>query len=1140
MSGCFQHASKEAVGSCHNCGKLVCASCNKVIEDTSYCPVCVQALFTSQETKPSAALPQVESPPANQPVSNLWWLLPIFLSWVGGLVAWLINKNKEPKKAGHMLFSGIGMAALQIILIVIMIFALCVPVSFKLPGSSGLATKKITGPKELNPFTFNYKSSDSDYAFYNDGDSLVTLSCASPFYPGMQPLPGQQGSDYETARSKKVIEIDQESQKIVQAVNRLKPQVAIMRSAYLTYLSTCYANEKGLKNLVSQTMTEMVRLAVEEQVVEAQYLSFNQYKPINPFFDSYQHYEQVMKAVELGSLYLEDTNNIYAYAAISLQALESHSSSEIKNANLQLDKDFQALDTMRSDLAAIISSIEKIGYGLKQLETGNYYYARAAVNFIKDSLPELKTKVDGLVPNEYLIQEDIDIARDYLSLFELWQATLSENLDKVDKSSLIKISYQTPVDDIFVSNVYAADSVYTQAVMALAPPAQGSVDQSAGFFAKGWSTVKSGVHTVQNFVGSEIDTVGDAAFRLSRIGWGWTYGNAGKEICDDIRQNSKELNENYRRGLAGAETFKTADEYFTKAEEWAGKKVETGTGDISYISKGLGFVTKCTIGLFTGLGHGVSKLSNVNSTAGDYASGVIDIMGAFIGGSKVICKASQVPGVSKGLADMGKALLKKGGLWLKQSNARARINMKDMLKNTNWGDVKAADEYLAALNKQQEVLSQELKNLFKQGTTTAKITSKETVNTSWESLFKEQSVKDAFIKRFYTTAKEAIGRNRWDVLDTIVGQAVDDLLKDLAKKAIDGALTTQGGSGYPFVQINPRSFSCSVGDKIHVTAQLLNISDDLSPDIKYSWTKWKDNRQFAEGSDKEGDISFESPGVWEIMLEVEAKDIAGNPIRGADGGKLLHDTITARVSMPKVDITVAPADILEGKGDATKKYVFTARPENIPDGAMYTWNMNGQKALQGMNEIEAIVMPNSFKAGESYTLTLAVTWKDDMPGGYVGQVDRRATKSISFTMGTATPAPTPTPTPTPAPTPSPEPAPAPTPSTDKEEVTFAVYRFLTTTFPDKTKTETRQYCQSFTVTIYRVEGLKETFIPASGNSIGRNGSYSITLPVGSYKYKINGSYTNPDGNSSGAAGFTVIKNGNNFIEVKDYATYNIK
>ena len=44
----------------------------------------------------------------NQEVSNLWYLVVIFLGVVGGLIAWVANRDKNPKKAKKLLLTGIA------------------------------------------------------------------------------------------------------------------------------------------------------------------------------------------------------------------------------------------------------------------------------------------------------------------------------------------------------------------------------------------------------------------------------------------------------------------------------------------------------------------------------------------------------------------------------------------------------------------------------------------------------------------------------------------------------------------------------------------------------------------------------------------------------------------------------------------------------------------------------------------------------------------------------------------------------------------------------------------------------------------------------------------------------------------------
>ena len=51
--------------------------------------------------------------------SSLWFLLPIIFNVIGGVIAYFIIKEDDPKKAKNCLYLGIILAAIPIILILI-------------------------------------------------------------------------------------------------------------------------------------------------------------------------------------------------------------------------------------------------------------------------------------------------------------------------------------------------------------------------------------------------------------------------------------------------------------------------------------------------------------------------------------------------------------------------------------------------------------------------------------------------------------------------------------------------------------------------------------------------------------------------------------------------------------------------------------------------------------------------------------------------------------------------------------------------------------------------------------------------------------------------------------------------------------
>lgn len=119
MADCFAHPGRDAVGACVNCGKMICLECRTILGGKIYCQKCAEETFQQVQAAKTAVVP-------SRGVSGAWWLLPIFFTWLGGLIAWLINKDKDPRKAKAMLFWGIGLTFLYgfIIGIIVVIFTL--------------------------------------------------------------------------------------------------------------------------------------------------------------------------------------------------------------------------------------------------------------------------------------------------------------------------------------------------------------------------------------------------------------------------------------------------------------------------------------------------------------------------------------------------------------------------------------------------------------------------------------------------------------------------------------------------------------------------------------------------------------------------------------------------------------------------------------------------------------------------------------------------------------------------------------------------------------------------------------------------------------------------------------------------------
>lgn len=103
----------------------------------AFCPNCGREVSPQAVTCPNCGQPlnkpQVQGAPIQkmEKVSAAWWLLPFFLTWIGGLIAYFVLKDRNAKTARNMLIFGIVWAFVGIIFLIALagfIFGLFSPV----------------------------------------------------------------------------------------------------------------------------------------------------------------------------------------------------------------------------------------------------------------------------------------------------------------------------------------------------------------------------------------------------------------------------------------------------------------------------------------------------------------------------------------------------------------------------------------------------------------------------------------------------------------------------------------------------------------------------------------------------------------------------------------------------------------------------------------------------------------------------------------------------------------------------------------------------------------------------------------------------------------------------------------------------
>jgi hypothetical protein len=112
------HKIRESNIFCNNCG-------SKILEKTQFCMECGNSLDNPSQTNISTtpqSYPQY-SRQGGKP-SATWYLLPIFFSIIGGIIAWACIKDRDPSMAKNNLILGILLTVIPMIFGVVLVLGM--------------------------------------------------------------------------------------------------------------------------------------------------------------------------------------------------------------------------------------------------------------------------------------------------------------------------------------------------------------------------------------------------------------------------------------------------------------------------------------------------------------------------------------------------------------------------------------------------------------------------------------------------------------------------------------------------------------------------------------------------------------------------------------------------------------------------------------------------------------------------------------------------------------------------------------------------------------------------------------------------------------------------------------------------------
>ena len=519
---------------------------------------------------------------------------------------------------------------------------------------------KSLGSVPSNPFTYSYDLDEATLKALLEPDSADVLMAASPFYVSEQPAGAQKIDAYNQVRAKKIAEIYKEALNLGKSAVALKAKLGEARNAYLNYVDAIVAAEPKVKAFTGATVDQLGQIYFQEILVEAEYNSVQSESDDDILAKSTLDYLKVIKALELGRLYIEDIDNLNYYGALMMAYLERSNDVAVKKANDTFNQAMKVTDDLAKGVEEVYTSLKKVDYGLKQLDTASYYFTMAAYDFISTSTADLEKKLGTLVPGDKLSREDIQMFQIYLGLYEKWQEQLKKEAQSIPTNRLLDVTVWKPNAGV----AYAADTTpmvnYPKAVAAMDEglKANDATAKRARDFVV-WTTAKAILRDrIEKLnleldprigVGMAIDTAKYFENRiLNEIGEQTGLLDA-REVNEEDWKNWQAISQNAKAGISGAQILKDSAKVMQESEERAAKWVSekavsaaelaeslytTGhlPSDTSQPSKGAkaigiaaGEMSKLATGKFSLFAQGMYQALDPTSSALDVSKGMVKI-----------------------------------------------------------------------------------------------------------------------------------------------------------------------------------------------------------------------------------------------------------------------------------------------------------------------------------------------------------------------------------------------------------------------------------------------------------------------------------------------------------------------------------
>lgn len=661
-------------------------------------------------------------------------------------------------------------------------------------------------------FSFQYEIDESNMDFFVANDDFDIIVASNPYYSGEQNLPVGDMKELADLRRDKVNELVKLSEQLFLENENLHSELNKYRNSYLDLIMFVYLYGENTNTYTRDVTRQFLSKYIKTQIgtIAYQNADLMSDESSDEFSKSFWNYQKTFLAFSLTDSLYEEFGNLLGNSAAMVTYAEKSADPDLLATAKSLEKEMELLDGLNANFNEINKLMKEIDFGFKQLEASDYYLARASAQFIKNQSATVDKMISDIKTSENFGEEDLTFVRDYAALFNDFSGEMDKALDDFGaENEILDVPEATDSDEVAwlpAAKAISMNDFFQKAKGALVDAVQNSYELTMQDMNLKWQAIKGTYQAVQTGIGVGLD-IANAATKSTfdsavDVYYGDTVG-----IFNRVKKNFSKVRENYEKGTSGAEVLITAEDYLNNVEATAQDIGETGAEQYfgkGWTSWGFGQVGKLTAGFFTGFAKGVYKVSNKNSSGGTIADGMLDIGFSFIGGSKIIFKASQVFSGSKPtlklLGENGLNFIRRTGAKLKDLNLK-NLSQQLIAKGldphnvSNFLGMNKHKQLLQSLNNAAKDIDKRFIDLVKEGG-----------NTIFENITKGgQGAFQEFVKDFYNTSlvdirdvlATIIGKTPKDYFDNLVGAALDDLIKGFVKSRVDEFFTNQQNLANP-------------------------------------------------------------------------------------------------------------------------------------------------------------------------------------------------------------------------------------------------------------------------------------------------------------------------------------------------------